>query len=90
VSCGGTNVAKDVDEVCIDKDNLLVTTPAYMCDAPIDKIFEGMKYYYICFRCVSFCCFVLIDFRNSARHPENGEQRAAIGPRERQMDGDSA
>lgn len=44
VQCGtgSANVPKEVDEVCIDKENLLVTTPAYMCDAPIDRVFEGM------------------------------------------------
>jgi enhancing lycopene biosynthesis protein 2 len=42
-SAGSTNVNKNVEEVCIDKDNLLVTTPAYMCDTTLDKIFEGIQ-----------------------------------------------
>jgi enhancing lycopene biosynthesis protein 2 len=39
---GSQNVAKDVSEVQIDKNNLIVTTPAYMCEKPIHKIYEGV------------------------------------------------
>uniref|UniRef100_A0A6B2LG34 DJ-1/PfpI domain-containing protein n=1 Tax=Arcella intermedia TaxID=1963864 RepID=A0A6B2LG34_9EUKA len=37
------NVPKKVDEVHIDKVNLLITTPAYMApDPPIHKVYEGV------------------------------------------------
>jgi len=40
---GSKNVTKKVDEVQIDKENLLVTTPAYMIQQqPIHKIYEGV------------------------------------------------
>ncbi|MCL4419733.1 hypothetical protein M1146_06605 [Patescibacteria group bacterium] len=41
-AAGSSNVAKNVDEIYIDKENLLVTTPAYSCCDSLDKIFEGM------------------------------------------------
>lgn len=40
---GSQNVVKEVHEVQIDKKNLLITTPAYMCGKPIHKIFEGVS-----------------------------------------------
>jgi enhancing lycopene biosynthesis protein 2 len=42
-SVGSSNVVKNVEEVYIDKDNLLVTTPAYMTGTTLDKIFEGIQ-----------------------------------------------
>jgi len=36
------NVVKKIDEVQIDKEHLLVTTPAYMYDQPIHRVFEGV------------------------------------------------
>lgn len=39
---GSKVVQKDVTEVHIDKENILITTPAYMCDAPIHKVKEGV------------------------------------------------
>jgi len=40
---GSSNVSKNSEEINVDKDNLIVTTPAYMCDTTLDKIFEGIQ-----------------------------------------------
>lgn len=29
-------------EVCVDSEQLVVTTPAYMCEAPLHHIFDGI------------------------------------------------
>eukprot|EP01126_Amoeba_proteus_P017334 TRINITY_DN182_c0_g1_i8.p1 TRINITY_DN182_c0_g1~~TRINITY_DN182_c0_g1_i8.p1 ORF type:complete len:256 (-),score=45.05 TRINITY_DN182_c0_g1_i8:95-862(-) len=39
---GSTTTVCNVEEVVIDKNNLLVTTPAYMLDQPIHKVYEGI------------------------------------------------
>lgn len=39
---GSKNVAKSVSESFTDANNLLVTTPAYMCDARPHEVFEGV------------------------------------------------
>eukprot|EP00753_Platysulcus_tardus_P000430 PLAT10451.1.p1 GENE.PLAT10451.1~~PLAT10451.1.p1 ORF type:complete len:280 (-),score=137.20 PLAT10451.1:227-1012(-) len=39
---GAVHVEKDVDEVCVDKDNKIVTTPAYMCDATAWEVYTGI------------------------------------------------
>ncbi|MBT3983995.1 MAG: isoprenoid biosynthesis glyoxalase ElbB [Bacteriovoracaceae bacterium] len=41
---GATLVSKQVDEICVDEENLIATTPAYMFDgAKRDKIFCGIE-----------------------------------------------
>ena len=40
---GGSHVNKAVTECHVDAANKVVTTPAYMCDAPIDKIATGIQ-----------------------------------------------
>lgn len=39
---GVRHVVKGVREAVVDQENLLVTTPAYMCDAPIHEVYEGI------------------------------------------------
>lgn len=40
---GSTHEVKEVDDVCVDYENRVVTTPAFMYgDAPFYKIFEGI------------------------------------------------
>lgn len=39
---GCTHVNKDVEEVHVDVKNKLVTTSAFMCNAPIHKVFDGI------------------------------------------------
>ena len=39
---GATHVAKGVREALVDRDNLLVTTPAYMCEAEVHEVYEGI------------------------------------------------
>ncbi|XP_063301847.1 glutamine amidotransferase-like class 1 domain-containing protein 3, mitochondrial [Pelobates fuscus] len=39
---GGKHCAKDVHEVHVDKRHSVVTTPAFMCNAPLHKIFDGI------------------------------------------------
>lgn len=39
---GAKHVVKGVREAVVDTDNLLVTTPAYMCEAPIHEVYEGI------------------------------------------------
>ncbi|XP_068185604.1 ES1 protein homolog, mitochondrial [Antennarius striatus] len=39
---GCKHVSKSVDQVHVDQKNKLVTTSAFMCDAPIHQIFDGI------------------------------------------------
>jgi enhancing lycopene biosynthesis protein 2 len=39
---GAIHVPKDVDEVQVDKNLLLVTTPAFMKEAEFYKIYDGI------------------------------------------------
>ncbi len=39
---GGEHVARGVTEVLVDEERRLVTTPAYMCDAPIHEVVDGI------------------------------------------------
>lgn len=39
---GCKHVNKDVDEVHVDVKNKLVTTCAFMCNAPVHKVFDGV------------------------------------------------
>eukprot|EP01112_Ceratiomyxa_fruticulosa_P011886 TRINITY_DN326_c0_g1_i2.p1 TRINITY_DN326_c0_g1~~TRINITY_DN326_c0_g1_i2.p1 ORF type:complete len:307 (-),score=60.48 TRINITY_DN326_c0_g1_i2:165-1085(-) len=39
---GSTNVPVPVDEICVDDSHKIVTTPAYMVNAPLHKIHEGI------------------------------------------------
>ncbi|MDX2130450.1 MAG: isoprenoid biosynthesis glyoxalase ElbB [Planctomycetota bacterium] len=39
---GSTNVPKSVMEAYVDEQNLVVTTPAYMCDAAPHEVFAGI------------------------------------------------
>lgn len=42
-SFGATHEEKGVEETCVDKANLLVTTPAYMCpDAQLHQVAAGI------------------------------------------------
>ncbi|MCA9299944.1 MAG: isoprenoid biosynthesis glyoxalase ElbB, partial [Phycisphaerales bacterium] len=41
-SMGATHQPCDIDEVCVDESNRIVTTPAYMLDAPIHEVFDGI------------------------------------------------
>jgi len=40
---GAVNVPCEVNEVVVDSDKLLVTTPAYMCAASKDEVFFGVR-----------------------------------------------
>lgn len=40
--CGAKHVVKDVTEAHVDTANKVVTTPAYMCNAPVHQIFDGV------------------------------------------------
>ncbi len=42
VAMGHTHVDKAVDDVVVDADRKVVTTPAYMFDAPIDEVARGI------------------------------------------------
>lgn len=39
---GCKHVNKDVEEVHVDAKNKLVTTSAFMCNAPIHKVYDGI------------------------------------------------
>lgn len=39
---GATHVAAPVLEAVLDEQNRIVTTPAYMCDAPVHEVFAGI------------------------------------------------
>lgn len=39
---GSRNVVKPVDQALVDETNKLVTSPAYMYDAPVHAVFEGI------------------------------------------------
>lgn len=39
---GATNEPHAVTETAVDETNRLITTPAYMCDAPIHEVYEGI------------------------------------------------
>jgi enhancing lycopene biosynthesis protein 2 len=39
---GATTVASGATEICLDSKNRLVTTPAYMCEASIPDIYQGI------------------------------------------------
>jgi len=40
---GNTIVEKDVEEICVDKDNRIVTAPAYMkADAKPNQVYNGI------------------------------------------------
>ncbi|KAM8977783.1 glutamine amidotransferase-like class 1 domain-containing protein 3, mitochondrial [Pelodytes ibericus] len=39
---GGKHCAKEVDEIHVDVRNHVVTTPAFMCHAPLHRIFDGI------------------------------------------------
>jgi len=39
---GGKHVCKEVNEVCVDEDNKIVTTPAYMCETEVHEIHDGV------------------------------------------------
>ncbi len=39
---GSTNIEHDVTAAHVDEENNIITTPAYMCDAPIHEVYEGI------------------------------------------------
>ncbi|TVQ29812.1 MAG: isoprenoid biosynthesis protein ElbB [Phycisphaeraceae bacterium] len=39
---GAAHVEKPVGEAVVDEKNLLVTTPAYMCDAKVHEVYDGI------------------------------------------------
>lgn len=39
---GSTSVEHDVTAAHVDEENNIITTPAYMCDAPIHEVYEGI------------------------------------------------
>lgn len=39
---GAQHVAKSVTEALVDEENKVVSTPAYMCEAPLHQIFDGI------------------------------------------------
>lgn len=41
-SMGAKHVNKDVSEVNVDSQNKLVTTPAFMCETAVHKVFDGV------------------------------------------------
>jgi enhancing lycopene biosynthesis protein 2 len=40
---GASHVPRPVTEVCLDSERLVVTTPAYMYEAPLHQIFDGVR-----------------------------------------------
>ncbi|XP_078310664.1 glutamine amidotransferase-like class 1 domain-containing protein 3, mitochondrial [Crassostrea virginica] len=41
-SMGAQHINKEVTEVNVDSDNKVVTTPAYMCETAVHKVFDGV------------------------------------------------
>lgn len=39
---GATNIEHDVTAVHVDEENNIITTPAYMCEAPIHEVYAGI------------------------------------------------
>lgn len=39
---GSVHINKNVGEVHVDKKNKLVTTCAFMCNAPLHEVFDGL------------------------------------------------
>jgi len=39
---GGTHVNKEVNEVCVDSKNKIVTSPAFMCETDVHEIHDGV------------------------------------------------
>lgn len=39
---GSTNIEHDVTAAHVDDDNNIITTPAYMCDAKVHEVYEGI------------------------------------------------
>ena len=39
---GAKHIAKDVDEIVVDKDLLVVTTPAFMKNAEFHQVYDGI------------------------------------------------
>jgi len=39
---GGKHVCKEVNEICVDEKNKIVTTPAFMCETDLHEIHDGV------------------------------------------------
>jgi enhancing lycopene biosynthesis protein 2 len=39
---GAIHVPKDVNDICVDVKNKIVTTPAYMCDTAVHEVYDGI------------------------------------------------